>query len=256
MASSNRPSQDVLQRGGPQIASRYRVDFSVGGASLTTYPFSVIIPGRAMVFYEHDIWGPSRKIPLKRTYTQCQISFVVYQDWTERRFIEEWMNYLVKNDKYGSSPAPNFIPGELGGDFAGSQVFENLVQIQEEAINSEVYRSKDAYEQTVEDVNLAATEEFFADQLETTEAIARENTSLSGDSNPFYGRYNDYANYKNSTGTIIISSINSSQQGRVNSQFILKEAYPASITPMSFSADATGYPTFTATFQYNNYVFG
>lgn len=249
--------QDVLARGGPQIASRYKVDFYIGGASLTTYPFSVIIPGRSMVFYEHDIWGPTRKIPVKRTYTQCQISFIVYQDWTERRFIENWMNYLVKNDGFGTSPSPAFIGGD-GSNLPsnGLPSAEDVQELRDNKLAERVYNSELSYRLAEVEIDNSINNDIEKQQLEITNTVANENASLSGGSNPFYGRYNDYSNYKNSTGKIIISSLNTADQSTVNSKFVLKEAYPASITPMSFSADSTGYPTFTATFQYNSYSFG
>ena len=87
--------ENVISRGGPQIAAMYEVTLNSGSDPLVCYPLTVVIPGRAFQFYEHDIWGPSRKIPVKRTYTQCSMTFVVYQDWLERTYIEGWMNNLL-----------------------------------------------------------------------------------------------------------------------------------------------------------------
>ena len=87
--------ENVISRGGPQIAAMYEATLNSGSDPLVCYPLTVVIPGRAFQFYEHDIWGPARKIPVKRTYTQCSMTFVVYQDWLERTYIEGWMNNLL-----------------------------------------------------------------------------------------------------------------------------------------------------------------
>jgi hypothetical protein len=89
--------QDVIDRGGPQISGMYKVEMLHNGDNLTCYPLSIVIPGRQFVYYEHDLWGPNRKIPYKRGYTQCHMTFIVYQDWAERSFIEKWMNTIVRH---------------------------------------------------------------------------------------------------------------------------------------------------------------
>ena len=92
--------EDVLSRGGPQISSMYQVILNHPGQSpIVCYPLSVIVPGRQFMFYEHDLWGTIRKIPFKRGYTQCHMSFIVYQDWAERTYIETWMNSIVRNSQ-------------------------------------------------------------------------------------------------------------------------------------------------------------
>jgi hypothetical protein len=69
----------------------------VHGDSIICYPLSIITPGRQFVYYNHDIWGPTRKIPYKRTYTQCNMSFIIHNDWAERIFLETWANDAIKN---------------------------------------------------------------------------------------------------------------------------------------------------------------
>jgi hypothetical protein len=91
--------QDVLGRGGPQIASMYEVTLAHNlQEPVVCYPLNVIVPGRQFVYYDHDLWGPNRKVPYKRGYTQCHMSFIVYQDWAERTYIETWMNSIIRND--------------------------------------------------------------------------------------------------------------------------------------------------------------
>lgn len=111
MALTNKISQtitefrgEVLARRGPQIAGMYEVILSQGVAPpITTYPLNVVLPGRMFTFYDHDIWGPIRKVPYKRGYTQCHMSFIIYQDWEERNYIESWMNSVLVNFGSGSA---------------------------------------------------------------------------------------------------------------------------------------------------------
>ena len=125
MAATNKISntiqefrEEVMARGGPQIASMYEVILShVNQPPLVCYPLSVIIPGRQFIFYEHDIWGTARKIPYKRGYTQCHMSFIVYQDFNERTYIENWMNSVIVNTQ---SEAANLQFNTTGG---GSTIF-------------------------------------------------------------------------------------------------------------------------------------
>ena len=90
--------QLVVSRKGPQIAGKYEVTLSTGyGDTVTVYPLNVVVPGRTFKFYEHDIWGPNRKVPIKRVYSDCSMTFLIYQDWNERSFLEKWMNSVINN---------------------------------------------------------------------------------------------------------------------------------------------------------------
>jgi len=88
--------REEINSRGFQIASLYEVTM-VHGDSIICYPLSIITPGRQFVYYNHDIWGPTRKIPYKRTYTQCNMSFIIHNDWAERIFLETWANDAIKN---------------------------------------------------------------------------------------------------------------------------------------------------------------
>jgi hypothetical protein len=91
---------NVLKKGGPQLASFYKMVMSAGDNSITVYPLSVVLPGRSFSFFEHDIWGPVRRVPYKRLYTTCNVTFIIYQDWSEKVFIENWMNKVVVSNPY------------------------------------------------------------------------------------------------------------------------------------------------------------
>jgi hypothetical protein len=100
--------QTVVQRKGPQIAGKYEVVMVTGyGESISCYPLNVVLPGRTYKFYEHDIWGPNRKIPIKRVYSDCSMTFIIYQDWGERSFLEKWMNHVIKNQDNTSVGSTN-----------------------------------------------------------------------------------------------------------------------------------------------------
>jgi hypothetical protein len=102
--------EDVLGRGGPQISSMYEVILSHNAQSpIVCYPLSIVVPGRQFIYYEHDLWGPSRKVPYKRGYTQCHMSFIVYQDWAERSYIENWMNAIIVNKEVDGLPVSSAL---------------------------------------------------------------------------------------------------------------------------------------------------
>lgn len=89
----------VIGRKGPQIAGMYEVLMTTGyGETIYCYPQEVSTPGRTFKFYDSDIWGPVRKVPIKRIYSNCTMKFIIYQDWKERQFLETWMNNMVKNN--------------------------------------------------------------------------------------------------------------------------------------------------------------
>jgi hypothetical protein len=207
--------QDVLGRGGPQISSMYEVTLAhIAQEPIVCYPLNVILPGRQFVYYEHDLWGPVRKIPYKRGYTQCHMSFVVYQDWAERTYIESWMNSIILNDNV---PGVNFDANSV----------------------------------------TARPQTFVADAVREQEAQDAFNNALatggpaSSDAN-FGFNYQDYIDYTNGFGTVLINCLNS-QTKEPNVTIMLKEAFPAAISQMSMASDGTSYPTFNVTFQFNDY---
>lgn len=212
----------VLKQGGPQIASKYRVTL-VDYASnfLLCYPMAVILPGRNFSFYEHDIWGPTRKVPNKRNYTQCNMTFLVYQDWTERKFLETWMNEIVYNN-YASQNS-------------------NIISEPPQSSNFDDFLSN-KFSGPVESFSPIFTENF-------KEALSVENVKDAVST----GNYKDYVNYKTGVGQILIECLSSDSQDKVTSTFILEECFPSQISPTSLSSDGTGYPSFTVAFQFNTY---
>lgn len=202
--------QDVLGRGGPQISALYRVTFAVGSDSMTTYPLSVIIPGRQFVYYEHDLWGPNRKVPYKRGYTQCHMSFIAYQDWAERSFIEMWMNLIVKHKNSGGTrdsilgktdPSTtlstqnaaqqfvnNFINGSLSGDSQfDTGAYDDYIQYQL-GTGTVIIECLNAQDKSKTNLTISLKEAFPA-------AISQMSIASDGSGYPTYNvtfQFNDY----------------------------------------------------------------
>ena len=99
------------------------------------------------------------------------MTFIVYQDWAERTFLERWMNLIVVTPEYTiNPPQPN----------------------------------------------------------------------------------TDWVNYIGAIGQINIKTLKSDKSTHTK-EIVLKEAFPAAISQMTFSSDGSGYATFTSTFQFNSY---
>lgn len=219
--------QDVIKKGGPQIASKYRVRlFRSTGSDpfLECYPLSVVLPGRIFSLYEHDIWGPVRKIPYKRGYTQCNMTFLIYQDWRERRFMEGWMNNIVKNidnTPSSSSSLPDYGVNDIRGTAGLSP-------------------------QQITDAENSQNDE-------QANALFKLGSSVNSQTSNVY---KDYVNYINGTGRILIETLSAESQSRSNRtcSLVLKEAYPATLSPTTFASDGTGFASFTVGFQFNDYL--
>lgn len=207
--------EGVLKKGGPQVAGKYKVLMSWPGGQLLCYPLSVVLPGRMFSFYEHDIWGTVRKIPHKRGYTQCNMTFLIYQDWNERSYMEKWMNSVVLNKNF-VNPSNNDSFYSLGDN------------------DSKATATLDA---------------------ETQEKITNEIQTGNSNSAIITQKFQDYVQYYDYVGTIEIEALNSQNQSSINRKFTLRESFPAQISPLALGADATAYPTFTVGFQFNDYIY-
>lgn len=110
--------QGVVTQGGFQFTSLYRLSIDCIGARAisTIYPTALVLPGRSFSFFEHDIWGPVRRVPYKRVYTQFNATFIIFQDWKEKNEFEAWMDAIIPpsyggvvgSNAGGSSPSTGF----------------------------------------------------------------------------------------------------------------------------------------------------
>jgi hypothetical protein len=214
--------EDVKSRGGPQIAGMYEVTlFQNTKTPITCYPLSVVLPGRMFLTYDHDIWGTVRKVPYKRAYTQCNMTFVVYQDWAERTYIESWMNTIIRHDsrtleKQLATDAGESVPANSGALTAANPTAPQLSEKQVQAISGNI------------------------------------GGNLGKDASFGKNTYNEYVDYYNGIGSITINMLNS-QTKKPNRTIQLLEAFPTTISPLSLAADGSGYPTFSVAFQFNDY---
>jgi hypothetical protein len=88
--------QKVLNNGGMQQVSRYLCSFSDPvGEVIECYPESITLPQRSFVQVPFSYWGPAEQIPIRREYGECAMTFIIYQDWYERKYFERWMNLVI-----------------------------------------------------------------------------------------------------------------------------------------------------------------
>lgn len=100
--------ESVLSRGGVQQPNRYRVIMVDNtNRSIVCYPESVTLPQRSFNTVPYTPWGPVMQIPVRREYGECAMSFIIYEDWAERRFMENWMNAIIP-------PTASSSPSEVG----------------------------------------------------------------------------------------------------------------------------------------------
>ena len=229
----------VLRKGGPQIAAKYRAILGSPFGTASSYPLSIILPGRNFLFYDHDLWGPVRKIPFKRGYTQCNMSFVIYQDWYERKFLEAWMNLMIPPST-SSSGGSSFAKLKQEKTSTGSNSGDGLIAQGISIAQQTASAASDFFRNLTLDGYPDAMEGLLSSQ---------DDTAISANS---YGEYANYSNVRQA-GRIVIECLNSST-GKPNTTFTLYEAFPAQITPVALGSDGTGYPSFTVSFQFNYYT--
>jgi hypothetical protein len=86
----------ILARKGIQQPGKYVVQMIDGGFNtLSCYPESVTLPQRSFSTAPYSPWGPILQLPVRREYGECAMSFIIYQDWAERRFLENWMDKII-----------------------------------------------------------------------------------------------------------------------------------------------------------------
>lgn len=77
-----------------QSPSHYTM--KIDGAELKIlYPDSILLPGRNFINTPFSYYGPEFTLPLKREYNELSVNFIVYQDWAERIYFEQWMDEIL-----------------------------------------------------------------------------------------------------------------------------------------------------------------
>jgi hypothetical protein len=97
--------QKVLDKRGLQQVSKYYCTFSDPlGEILRVYPESITLPQRSFVQAPFSYWGPVEQIPIRREYGECAMTFLIYQDWLERKYFERWMNMVIPTWRTQTAP--------------------------------------------------------------------------------------------------------------------------------------------------------
>lgn len=92
--------QKVLSKRGLQQVSKYYCTFvDPLGEVLKAYPESVTLPQRSFVQVPFSYWGPVEQIPIRREYGECAMTFIIYQDWLERKYFERWMDMVIPTSR-------------------------------------------------------------------------------------------------------------------------------------------------------------
>lgn len=89
----------VEQRNFVQNPSFYVMEILPSNSSstqvTTLYPDSILLPGRNFINTPFAYYGPEFSLPLRREYNELSVNFIVYQDWIERKIIEDWMDTIL-----------------------------------------------------------------------------------------------------------------------------------------------------------------
>lgn len=110
-----------------QQPNKYKVFIQDGSQnSLVCYPESVTLPQRSFNTAPYTPWGPMLQLPVRREYGECAMSFIIYQDWAERRYFERWMDTIIPRqasasaDPVGVSYTERILGPSLGSIFTGT----------------------------------------------------------------------------------------------------------------------------------------
>lgn len=137
--------QSVNSRGGIQQPNRYKVIMVDNRrSSILCYPESITLPQRSFNTVPFSPWGPIVQIPTRREYGECAMSFIIYQDWAERKFLERWMDTIIP-------PTASSTPSEVGvnigqrligpGDLFGGLISTREVEAEDYSDYSNAYNN-------------------------------------------------------------------------------------------------------------------
>ena len=103
--------------GGFAKGNRYNVTFSNLPAGLdagvnANLPFlceSVSLPTKGIASNAHDIYGPPREIPYRETFTEAALSFILDDNFTVKRFFDDWQKNIIDPETGNVNYWNNFV---------------------------------------------------------------------------------------------------------------------------------------------------
>lgn len=129
MASIEEYRNYVLGRKFTQNPSHYSLTIGSGktrGGGQTVvykcYPDSVLLAGRNFINTPFAYFGPEFTVPLRREYNELSVNFIVFQDWADRTYFEDWMDAVI--------PHHATDPGMQMSDIFPSDFLERLRNIE------------------------------------------------------------------------------------------------------------------------------
>jgi hypothetical protein len=103
--------------GGFAKGNRYNVTFVGLPAGLdagvnANLPFlceSVSLPTKGIASNAHDVYGPPREIPYRETFTEAALSFILDDNFTVKRFFDEWQEKIINVETGNVNYWNNFV---------------------------------------------------------------------------------------------------------------------------------------------------
>jgi len=103
--------------GGFAKGNRYNVTFTGLPAGLSTAVIgniphlceSVSLPTKGIASNAQDIYGPPREIPYRETFTEAALSFIVDDNFTIKRFFDQWQEKIINVETGNVNYWNNFV---------------------------------------------------------------------------------------------------------------------------------------------------
>jgi len=107
----------VSNFGGFAKGNRYNVSFVGLPAGLSTAVNenlqylceSVSLPTKGIASNAQDIYGPPREIPYRETFTEAALSFIVDDNFTVKRFFDDWQTKIINPETGNVNYWNNFV---------------------------------------------------------------------------------------------------------------------------------------------------
>ena len=103
--------------GGFAKGNRYNVTFAGLPTGLSTAVNenlqylceSVSLPTKGIASNAHDVYGPPREIPYRETFTEAALSFILDDNFTVKRFFDEWQEKIINVETGNVNYWNNFV---------------------------------------------------------------------------------------------------------------------------------------------------